>query len=63
MITKKRCPFRRQDCTDKCALYELETKRCAIACIATQAQRIAGELYYIADAIAPQAKQQEEDKT
>lgn len=57
MTEKKRCPFRRQDCTDKCALYEMETKRCAIACIATQAQRMASELYYLAETAAPQGQE------
>lgn len=62
MITKKRCPFRRQDCTDKCALWSVDAKGCYISMMALETHRMASELYYIADAIAPQAKQQEEGK-
>ena len=55
MITKKRCPFRRQDCTDKCALYQGETQNCSI-------YQISNELYVIAEVALKEAEQKQEDK-
>ena len=54
MITKKRCPFRRQDCTDKCALYDESSEQCAI-------KQMAGELYCIADVAIKQLPEQKQE--
>lgn len=55
MKQDKRCPFSGRVCYDACALHDDKTSACAI-------QRIADELYFLAEAAMKQARMKQPEQ-